>query len=223
MWDHCAAPELGVVLCSLLWLHLPTKNTSSGWGKKSKIDSKYFYFRCALTCPEKLTFFVAAETAGNTHWWTPLKKKLLISNSHDRESSLCRAFFFLWQRTDYNPAFAGQINPCWTEKIAVETDLEAKSTIWNYHPLWLCHCIINVKREKKLILGQNVFPIRWLMLWQGNTVGSLSSALYPANLRELFPASQGERRGKHIKHDYTYRARVCLLPTGTYLICLLPW
>ena len=80
-----------------------------------------------------------------------------------------------------------------------------------------------MSNAKKLILGENVFPILWLMLWQGNTVGSLSSTLYPANLCELFPASQAERRGKHIKQDYTYRARVCLLPTGTYLICLLPW
>lgn len=118
--------------------------------------------------------------------------------------------------------FAGQINPHWTERKEVEIDPEAKSTIWNYPPLWFCNCIINVKR-KSSYWDEMSFPFSDWWYDRGNTVGSLSSALYPSNLCELFPPSQGECRGKHIKQDYTYRARVYLLPLETYLICLLPW
>lgn len=79
----------------------------------------------------------------------------------------------------------------------------------------IIHCgfakrIINVKREKP-ILGQNVFPVLWLMVWQSNSGLALLGPL-PSNLRELFPPSQGARCGKHIKQDYTYGARVYLLP-----------
>lgn len=76
--------------------------------------------------------------------------------------------------------------------------------------------------------GQNVFPVLWLIIWQSNTMVSPTSALYPSNVCELFPPSQAESCGKHIKQDYIYRARVYLPPTPTptletYLIWLFPW
>lgn len=60
--------------------------------------------------------------------------------------------------------------------------------------------------------GQNVFPVLWLIIWQGNTMVSPTSALYASNVCELFPPSQAENCGKHIKQDYIYRARVYLPP-----------
>lgn len=89
----------------------------------------------------------------------------LISSSPDREGSLCFPISFMT---------VNKLQPCHCrpnksllngEGTPLEIDLRAKSAIWNYHPLWLCNCIINVKKEK-LVLEQNV----WLMVWRGNTV-----------------------------------------------------
>lgn len=76
----------------------------------------------------------------------------------------------------FHPCHCWQIkNPRSTQELAVEIDLEPRSTTWGHHSWWFCNSIINVKRESSY--GKRVsFPFSE---WWYDTVGSLSPAVHP--------------------------------------------
>lgn len=64
--------------------------------------------------------------------------------------------------------------------------------------------------------------ILWLYNRAAQWAHSPLPFIHPISANDFL--SHGEtHRSKCIQQDYTYRARVCLVPSETYLICLLPW
>lgn len=126
---------------------------------------------------------------------------------------------FLCQWTDFNPAIAGQTNPYWAERITLEMDLEAKSTIWNYHPLWFCNCIINVKR-KGSYWDKTSFPFSdWWHDRAAHWARSPRPFIHPISVNYFLPHRESvvantSNKITLIEQGYIYS------PSETYLICL---